>query len=103
MRQFADGLLAGIDQVGVFLAFEREGADAEHAVFALQRDRDVFGNVVSHQGRDADAEVDVEAILQLLRHPGGHLVAAPAFSDVIMLGHQPISVLRVVRNSIFLS
>jgi len=31
------GLLAGVDQVGIDLVFGRERADAQHAVFALQR------------------------------------------------------------------
>ena len=30
-----DGFFAGVDEVGVFFAFERVGADAEHAVFAI--------------------------------------------------------------------
>ena len=34
-RQLGDGLLAGVDQIGVFLALERERAHAEHAVLAL--------------------------------------------------------------------
>src|ERR1041385_147888 len=36
MRDLADRLLAGIDQVGIFLAGPGERADAEHAVLALQ-------------------------------------------------------------------
>jgi hypothetical protein len=36
-----DGLLAGVDEVGVDLVLGREGADAEHAVLALQPDLDV--------------------------------------------------------------
>jgi hypothetical protein len=33
--------------------------------------------VVGHQRRDADAEVDVEAVLEFLRRAGGHLVLVP--------------------------
>ncbi len=67
-----DGLLAGVDQVGIDLVFGREGADAEQAVFRLQNDVDALRDEVGHQGRHADAEVDVGAVGQLLGHPFGH-------------------------------
>ena len=57
-------------------------------------------DIVGDQRRDADAEVDVIAVLQLLRGPRRHLVAVPAFDDG---GHQAVSLSRVVMNSIFLS
>ena len=50
---------------------------AQHAVLALQRHVHARRNVVRHQGRDADAEIDVEAVLQFLRGARGHLVAGP--------------------------
>ena len=103
MRQFADRLLAGIDQVGVDFLLGREGADPQHAVFRLQGNGHPRRNMVGNQGRNADPQIDVVAIAQFLRGASGHLVAAPALGDVIMRGHQPTSVVRVVRNSIFLS
>src|SRR5690606_39786310 len=60
-----DGLFAGIDQVGVDLVFGREGADAEQAVLALQPYVHALGDVVGHQGGQADAEVDVHAVGQV--------------------------------------
>jgi hypothetical protein len=36
-----------------------------------------LGDVVGHQGRNADAEVHVEAVLQLAGGAGGHLVTGP--------------------------
>ena len=72
-----DGLLAGIDQVGVHLVLVGEGADAQHAVLALQPHLDVVGHEVGHQRRDADAEIHIEAVLQLLRRARGHLVLGP--------------------------
>ena len=66
LRQLADRLLAGVDQIGVHLVLIGERADAQHPVLGLQRHRHPFGNVVRHQRRDADAEVDVEAVLELL-------------------------------------
>ena len=60
-----DGLLAGVDQVGVLLAVDGVGADAEDAVLGLQHDLDVVGHVVGHQRRQADAQVDVGAVGEL--------------------------------------
>src|SRR5260370_28804469 len=62
-----DGLLAGVDQVGVHLALGWERANAEQTVLRLQRDVHAFGNVIGHKRRDADAEVDVVTVAQLLR------------------------------------
>ena len=55
----------------------REGPHAEHAVLRLQRHVDVVGDVVRDQRRDADPEVHVHAVLELLGGAGGHLVAVP--------------------------
>ena len=44
-----DGLLSGVDQVGVLVAFKREGAHAQHAVFTLEFDGNAFGNVVGRK------------------------------------------------------
>mgnify|MGYP000941351450 CR=1 FL=1 len=73
--QFGDGLLAGVDQVVVFLALGRRGAHAQHAVLGVQDDFAVGRQVVGHQRRQADAEVDVPAVLELARGARGHLVA----------------------------
>ena len=75
--QLADRLLAGVDEVGVFLARERKGADAEHAVFRLERDGDARGDMVGDERRDADAEVHIEAVLQFARGAGCHFVTSP--------------------------
>ena len=69
-----DGLLAGVDEVGVDGVVGGVGADAEDAVLRLQDDLDVVGHVVGHEGRQADAEVDVGAVLELGGGPGGHLL-----------------------------
>ena len=57
----------------------------EHAVLALQRHLDAVRDVVRHQRRDADAEIDVEAVLQLLGGARGHLVTGPAPSRALPL------------------
>ena len=77
LRQFGDGLFAGIDQIGVFLTLKRERPHAQHTVLRLQRDVDAFGDVVRHQRRDANAKVHISAVLQFLRRPCGHLIAVP--------------------------
>src|SRR5215472_573065 len=64
-RYLRDRLFTGIDQVRVFFALEWEGPDAKHAVLTLQDNLNAGGNVVRHQRRHADPEVNVEAISQL--------------------------------------
>jgi hypothetical protein len=76
-RQFGYGLLAGIDQVGILLALIGKRTKAEHAVFALQLNAHPLRNVVRHQRRDADTEIDVESVAQFLGGPFGHLIASP--------------------------
>ena len=87
VRQLADGLLAGVDQIGIDLVLGRERPDPEHAVLALQRHGNALGNMVRHQCRNTNAKIDVVTIAQFLRGAGRHLVAAPALGDVIVLGH----------------
>src|ERR1043166_5948612 len=76
-RQLGDGLFAGVDQVRVLLALERERTGAEHAVLALQLHAHAGRDVVRHQGRNADAEIDVETVAQFLGGALGHLLAGP--------------------------
>src|ERR1051325_3118719 len=75
--KLGDGLLAGVDEVGIFFALVGERPEAKHAVLALQLHAHAFGNVVRHQRRDADAEIDVEAVAQLLRRAFRHLLTGP--------------------------
>src|SRR5690606_30450 len=94
--QHGNGLLAGIDEVSVFLALIGKWAHAEHAILALQAHIHAFGDVIGHKRRNADAEIDVKAVLQLARRAGGHLIAGP--------GHYAFSSMRgrTVRCSICL-
>jgi hypothetical protein len=86
-----DGLFAGVDEVGSTSALDGVRADAEQAVLGLEHHLHAGGDVVGHERRDADAEVDVEAVAQLL---GGARVAI--WSRVSIM-HQPP--LRTVRRS----
>ena len=61
--QGGDRLLAGVDEVGVLFAFVRKGAHAEDAVLGLEGDVDAVGDMVGDEGGNADAEVDVPAVL----------------------------------------
>ena len=65
--QGRDGLLARIDEVRVDLRLRREGPHPEDAVLALEFHGDALGNVVRHERRDADAEVDVPTVPEFLR------------------------------------
>ncbi len=82
-RQLGDGLLAGIDEIGVLLALERKGSDSQHAVLTVEHDMQLGGNVVGHQCGHADAKVYIEAIAQLARRAGGHLFTCPGHQDAI--------------------
>src|SRR5690349_19937811 len=72
-------LHASVDDIRIDFAFvlRREGAHAEHAVFALQRDLKTFGNEIGHVRRHADSEIDMKSVLQLLRCPFARLIACP--------------------------
>src|SRR5216683_5269204 len=99
-RQFAHRLLAGIDEVGVFLALVRERSHAEHAVLALQVHVDAVGDIVRYQRRDADAEIDVIAVAQLLGGARRHLFAGPGHQISTPVAAAAASArLRVLRNS----
>src|SRR5690606_1005985 len=49
LGDLGDGLLAGVDQVGVFFTLIGEGAHAQHAVLGLQGHFHSGGDVVGHQ------------------------------------------------------
>src|SRR5262249_12812701 len=65
-RNFGDRLLAGIDEIRILLAFIRERAESEHAVLALQLHADTLRDVVRNQRGNANTEIDVKSVAQLL-------------------------------------
>ena len=52
-----------------------ERPDPQQPVLGLEDDVDIVGDVVGDQGRDADPEVHVVAVAQLLGGPARHQVA----------------------------
>ena len=66
-------VIACVDEVIVFAARSGRRAHTQDAVLALQDDFAARGNVVGHQGRLADAQVDIGAVVDVLRHPFGQL------------------------------
>ena len=68
-----DRLLAGVDQVGVGLVGAGRRADAQNAVLAVQDDLAIAGNEVGDQGRQADPEIDIGAVREVLGGPPGDL------------------------------
>ena len=79
--QFGDRFLPCVDQVGIHFGLTRIGPYAEHAVFRMKRDINARRDVVGHEGRHADAKVDIIAVLQLPRD---------AFDDAISYVHENI-------------
>ena len=61
------------------------GTDAEDAVLGVQHHVTPLGHEVRHEGRQADAEVDVLAVEQFARHARGQLVAAERAHDDTVL------------------
>ncbi len=70
-----DVLLAGVDQVAIFLARLGDLAHAEDAVFAVEEDVLAGRDVVRHQGRDTNAEIDVASLRQIARNAIGDSVS----------------------------
>src|SRR5437762_2387936 len=93
----ADRLLAGVDQVFVFLAGRRFGTDAENAVLAVQDDLAPLRQVIGHQRRQADAEIDVRALGNVARHARGHLIAIELFHQAAFLRDGAILITRCTK------
>ena len=55
-------LVAGVDQVGIDLRFQRIRANAQQAVLGLQPDLHTLGHVVGHQAWNANAQVHIKTI-----------------------------------------
>ena len=73
--EVADGLLARVDQVGVHVLLVRIRTDAQQTVLRLQHHVHPLGDEVAADGGDADAEVDVHAVLKLLSSSDGDAIS----------------------------
>src|SRR5205085_9737858 len=68
-------VLAGVEHIGVFLARLRLRAHAQNPVLAVEDHLAAFWHIARRQRRNADAEIDVGALGQVLRGAPGHLFA----------------------------
>ena len=64
-----DRLLAGIDQVPIDFVVGGRRTDPQDAVLAVQDDLPVGRDKVGNQSRQTDPEVDIGAVLEILRGP----------------------------------
>ncbi len=78
-RLQGDRFLSGIDQVPVLLALGRRLAEVEHAVLGMENRLPTRRLELRHHLGKADTEVDIGAVLDVLRGPPGDLrVGKPA-------------------------
>ncbi len=66
-------LLPRVDQIRIDLILRRERPNPKQPILRVQRHVNILRNVVGHQRRNADAEVDVVPVLQLLSRALRHL------------------------------
>src|SRR6266516_903215 len=102
-RDLGDRLLVGVDEVRILLAFIRERTESEHAVLALQLHAHPRRDVVGNKRRDADTEIDVKAVAQLLGGAFGHLLAGPGHQTSSPVAAGAAVRLRTVRCSMCLT
>ena len=75
-------LLAGIDEIPIFFALGRCRPHAENAVLAVQKHFAIFRQVVGHQRRQTDAQIDIRAFGNVTRHAGRHFVPRATFETL---------------------
>ena len=79
-------LAAGIDQVQILLAGAGQRPIADHPVLGMEDDLLVAEIEVRAQRRDADAEIDDPAVLELHRQPVAHLLSGQPLG----VAHRPL-------------
>src|SRR5258708_33016591 len=78
-RKERDRLLAGVDEIEIFLARLRGRPDAENAVLAVIDHLAVARHVVGRERRQADAEIHVGAVGDIAPDAAGNLVTRQRF------------------------
>ena len=91
------GLLAGVDEILVFLTGSGLWPDAEHAVLAVQDDLAPLGQVLGDQRGQADAEIDVGAFRNVARDARGDLVAIELLHQAAFLSEGVIRTTRFTK------
>ena len=77
-------LSARVDKVDILLALVGQRSAIQHTALAVVEHSEVRWQEVGHQRRNADAKVDVRAVLQLLRHPHrNNLALQPLFNHSV--------------------
>jgi hypothetical protein len=97
-RQFGYCFLAGVNQVGIFRAFQRKRPHAEHAVFGLEDHFHAVRNMVRNQGGNPDAQVHIKAVAQFQSN-AFHDALAP-LDVLLLLGGRHAALRRTVLRSI---
>ena len=77
--------LSGIDQVGIRLIWPGLRSHAEDAVLAVEHDLAALRDVIGDQGRQANAEVDVPASVDVLGGAPSHLRTGERGHDVLLI------------------
>src|SRR3546814_15586619 len=80
-RKCGDRLLAGVDEIEIDLIIIRKGADAEHAVFRLEDDRDVRRHEIRDERRDGVSEIDVATVLEFERRRRCPVFTGPGYEE----------------------
>ena len=70
-----DGLLAGVDEIGINVILGGKRSETENAVLGLEDHFHARRDVVRNERRHPDAEVDVIAVAKLLRGAFHDLIA----------------------------
>ena len=84
-RQCGNGTAAGVRQRGMRHAFFRRRAGADQPVLRLKENAHAVWNVVCHQGRNSNAEID--------EHAGFQLASDSACNDYLRF-HSPLTYWR---------
>src|SRR5262249_26340682 len=80
-RKLGDRLLAGIDEIGILLAFIGKRTHAEHAILALELNVHSGRNEISNQRWNSDSEIDIKAVAQFLGRALSHLIPGPGHCE----------------------
>src|SRR6185437_16420759 len=85
--------LPGVDQVPVLLAGLGRRPHAENAVLAVEDDLAIGRDEIRDHGGKADAEIDISAVLDVLRGAPRHLAAGQRLHGFLPASRTPSTVM----------